>query len=148
VGRILGLDYGRRRIGVAVSDPLGVTAHAVETWKGLRWESVREKIRTLVKELGIERIVVGFPLTLKGEKGRMAREAERFASGLKKKMDVPVILWDERLTSIQAQRVLQTLETRSSRKKEEVDLMASVFILQSYLDRQKSSLAPSQGEES
>jgi len=146
VGRILGLDYGRRRVGVAVSDPLGLTAQPFETWSGLRREEVVESTCILVERMGVERVVVGFPLTLRGERGRMAREVERFADKLSQRIRVPVTLWDERLTSVQAQRFLQQMGEKPSRKKERVDLIASVLLLQNYLDYQKGSWAKSQGE--
>ena len=146
MGRILGLDYGRRRVGVAVSDPLGLTAQPFETWNGLRREEVVESTCILVERMGVERVVVGFPLTLRGERGRMAREVERFADKLSQRIRVPVTLWDERLTSVQAQRFLQQMGEKPSRKKERVDLIASVLLLQNYLDHQKGSWAKSQGE--
>jgi len=141
VGRILGLDYGRRRIGVAISDPLGLTAQPLETWKGLRWEEVTEKICTLIDPLGVERVILGFPLTLAGEKGKMAQEVQKFTTHLQKRISIPITLWDERLTSVQAGRIIHSLDKKPSRKKERVDLIASVLLLQNYLDYQMGPMA-------
>jgi putative Holliday junction resolvase len=147
VGRILGLDYGRKRVGVSVSDPLGLTAQPVETWKGLRCEDVVEKTRILVETMGVERVVVGFPLTLKGKRGHLAREVVRFSAELKRRIRVPITLWDERLTSVQARAVLHQMEEKPSRKKERVDLIASVLLLQNYLDHREETSARNQKEE-
>ena len=140
MGRILGLDYGRRRTGVAVSDPLGVTAQPLVTWSGLCWNDVVEKVRTLISEMGVDRIVVGLPLSLSGKRGRMAREVERFTEHLERRISIPVTLWDERLTSTQARRVIHEIEEKPSRNKEKVDLIASVLLLQNYLDHQKGAM--------
>lgn len=139
MGRILGLDYGRRRIGVAVSDPLGLTAQPLATWTGLRWDEVVEKIFTLVEEMGVERVILGFPMTLKGESGRMAREVRQFAARLERRISIPITLWDERLTSTQSKRIIHAMAGKPSREKERVDLIASVLLLQNYLDYQKGS---------
>ena len=85
VGRILCLDYGRRRIGVAISDPLGITAQPVTTWEGLTWTEAVSQVCSLIEQRDVVEIVVGLPLTLKGDKGKMAKEVERFADGLKKR---------------------------------------------------------------
>ena len=146
MGRILGLDYGRRRIGVAVSDPLGLTAQPLETWVDLDWKEVGERVCTLVVDMGVEKVVVGFPLTLKGTRGRMTQEVERFAATLHRRIQIPVILWDERLTSIQAERFLQQVDEKPSRKKRKVDLIAAVLILQNYLDYLKGASEKDQGE--
>ena len=146
MGRILGLDYGRRRTGVAISDPLGVTAQPLVTWSGLCWNDVVDEVLTLISEMGVERVVVGFPLNLSGSRGPMAREVERFTDHLKQRIGIPVTLWDERLTSTQARRVIHKIQEKPSRNKEKVDLIASVLLLQNYLDCQKGAM-PSRREE-
>jgi putative Holliday junction resolvase len=137
VGRILSLDYGQRRIGVAVSDPLGVTAQPFDTWEGLEFGQVVEKIGSLVHQIGIEKIIIGLPLTLKGEKGQSVKRVEHFAMELRRSISIPVTLWDERFTSIQAKRILHQAEEKPSRRKRKVDLIASVLLLQNYLEFQK-----------
>jgi putative Holliday junction resolvase len=147
VGRILGVDYGRRRIGVSISDPLGLTAQPLDTWKGFNREKVLKEIRTLVEQLGVERVVVGFPLTLKGEEGTMAKEVKRFAAELECQIRVPVTLWDERLTSVEAQRILHRMGEKPSRKKEKIDLIAAVLLLENYLEYRKMASREHRGEE-
>ncbi len=146
MGRILSLDYGQRRIGVAVSDPLGVTAQPLDTWDGLEFNQIVEKIGLLITQLGIEKIIIGLPLTLKGEKGPSVKKVEQFAKRLKRSIAIPVILWDERLTSIQAKRILHQAEEKPSRRKGKVDLIASVLLLQNYLEFQKRSVNTNRGE--
>ena len=147
MGCILGLDYGRRRIGVAVSDELGLTAQPVATWSNLKWEQVVDNICAWIKKRSIERVIVGLPLNLRGEKGHLALEVEQFVGKLKRHISVPVILWDERFTSVQSKRILHTLHQKPSQKKERIDLIASVLLLQNYLDYQRNITARSQGEE-
>jgi putative Holliday junction resolvase len=146
VGRILGLDYGRRRIGVAVSDPLGLIAQPITTWVGLSWGEVGEKVCSLMEAMEVDRVILGLPLTLRGEKGHMAREVEKFSIQLKRQISIPVILWDERLTSVQSQRVIHSMDGKPSRKKASVDLVAAVLLLQSYLDHIKISSERDQEE--
>ena len=146
MGRILGLDYGRRRIGVAVSDPLGLTAQPLSTWVGLSWDEIVEKVGTLIEEMGVERVILGFPLTLKGERGHMAREVEKFGTQLNRQISIPVIFWDERLTSVQSKRIIQTMKEQPSRKKERVDLIAAVLLLQNYMDHLNLSSLSQQEE--
>jgi len=140
VGRILGLDYGRRRIGVSISDPLGVTAQPLTTWSGLCRNDVVDKVLTLIAEMEVESIVIGLPLSLSGKRGPMAREVERFTEHLKQRIGIPVTLWDERLTSTQARRAIHKIQEKPSRNKEKVDLIASVLLLQNYLDYQKGAM--------
>ena len=147
MGCVLGLDYGRRRIGVAVSDDLGLTAQPAATWSNLKWEQVVENICNWIKERSVERVIVGLPLNLRGEKGHLALEVERFVAKLKRHVSVPVILWDERLTSVQSKRILHALHQKPSQKKERIDLIASVLLLQNYLDYQRNIAVGFQGEE-
>lgn len=147
MGCVLGLDYGRRRIGVAVSDDLGLTAQPVVTWSNLKWEQVVENVCNWIKKRNIVGVVVGLPLNLRGEKGHLALEVERFVDKLKEHISVPVILWDERFTSVQSKRILHTLHQKPSQKKERIDRIASVLLLQNYLDYQRNISTRCQGEE-
>jgi putative Holliday junction resolvase len=139
VTRILGLDYGKRRIGVAVSDPLGVTAQPLEIWNARDWNGIFTKVTTLIEEMGVERVIVGFPISLSGERGAMAKEVEKFAQKLHHRVNIPVDLCDERLTSIQAERYLRQMNVKYTKQKHKVDIMAAVIILQHYLDQKKGS---------
>ncbi|MCD6117610.1 Holliday junction resolvase RuvX [bacterium] len=133
MSRIICIDYGRKKIGIAVSDPLGITAQPFDTWYNLKIVQVIEKLKILSKELEISKIVIGLPLTMKGEKGKMASEAERFASMIRKSLNLDVVMWDERLSSRQAIRTLQAMDKKPSRDKKKIDKIAATIILQSYL---------------
>jgi len=137
MARILGLDYGRRRIGIAVSDPMGLIAQPVKTLSILTWEDAVEEISALVEKFEADRIVLGLPLTLRGEIGEMAKEVKRFGETVSRVIDIPILFWDERLTSVQAQRIIIDMNGKIGRKKEKIDRMASVLMLQNYLDYQR-----------
>ena len=133
MSRILGLDIGLKRIGVAVSDPFGVTATPLEFI--LNDEKVFEKINDLIKNYKISKIVIGLPLTLKGEEGEQARYTKEFVENLKNHIpqDIEIIFVDERFTSSLAEKTLS--QTKKKNKKEKIDSLSAVFILQTYLDR-------------
>jgi len=131
---MLGLDHGEKRIGVAVSDELGLMAHPVETYhRRSRAEDV-EYVNKLVHTYDVETIAVGLPKHMNGDLGISAKRVIRFIDELAAKLDVKIVSWDERLTTVMAARILQ--ETTLSRKKRTkvIDQVASVLILQSYLD--------------
>jgi putative Holliday junction resolvase len=133
LSRILGLDIGLKRIGVAVSDPFGVTATPLDFI--LNDQKVFEKINDLIKNYKISKIVIGLPLTLKGEEGEQARYTKEFAENLKNHIpqDIEIIFIDERFTSSLAEKTLS--QTKKKNKKEKIDSLSAVFILQTYLDR-------------
>ena len=135
MGRILGLDFGRRRVGVAVSDLLGITAQPLTTWTGLGETELIQRIVCLIPEMDILAVVVGDPLTPKGERGTMSERVGRFVRRLSQSISVPIHFQDERLTSVEAQRVLRDSGEKPSRNKEAVDRVAAVLILQTFLDR-------------
>jgi putative Holliday junction resolvase len=128
--RILSLDPGKRRIGIAVSDEMGITARGLDTFDRKKGHSFFAHLAALIEEYGIVEIVVGFPLSLSGEKGDAARLAEDLASRIRASFPVLVTLWDERLSSKEAERVLRG----SKSGKETVDKVAATIILQTYLD--------------
>lgn len=147
MGRFLGLDYGRRRVGVAISDALGVTAQPLVTWQQSQWHELVDKIKALIQDQDVEGVILGFPLTLSGDVGRMAREVKRFSTYLSQRISVPVILWDERLTSVQAERSIHAMDQKPSQRKGQIDQLASVLLLQNYLDHQKGCMEKhSEGE--
>ena len=133
MSRILGLDIGLKRIGVAVSDPFGITATPLEFI--LNDGKVFEKINDLIKIYKISKIVIGLPLTLKGEEGEQARYTKEFVENLKNHIpqDIEIIFVDERFTSSLAEKTLS--QTKKKNKKEKIDSLSAVFILQTYLDR-------------
>ena len=133
-GRILGLDVGARRIGIAVSDPLGITAQGINTLHRRNRRHDLSELRKLVAEYGIQEIVVGNPLRMSGQTGAQAEKMADFARHLEDSFELPVHLWDERLSTAEAHRLLDETGIRDSRRKEVIDKMAAVLILQSFLD--------------
>ena len=133
-GRILGLDVGARRIGIAVSDPLGVTAQGIATLHRRNRRYDLNELRKVLGEHEVREIVVGNPLRMSGESGAQAEKMAGFAAQLEQAFSIPVHLWDERLTTAEAHRLLDETGIRDSRRKEVIDKMAAVLILQSFLD--------------
>jgi len=138
-GRILGLDVGTRRIGIAVSDPLGVTAQGLETLQRRNRRYDLNELRKLLAEHEVREIVVGNPLRMSGQSGLQAEKMASFAAHLKQAFSIPVHLWDERLTTAEAHRLLDETGIRDSRRKEVIDKMAAVLILQSFLDARSAN---------
>lgn len=132
--RILALDVGARRIGMAVSDPLGITAQGINTLYRRNRQADFDLLKKVIGEYQIKEIVVGFPLKLSGEKGAQAEKILLFTEELKKRFAGPVHLWDERLTTAEAHRVLDEAFMRHRRRKQVIDQMAAVLILQSFLE--------------
>jgi putative holliday junction resolvase len=136
--RILGLDVGEVRIGVALSDPLGYTAQPLEVINRKK-DKAMERICALVTAHEVQHVVVGFPLQLNGQEGLAAESIQSFTTHLKGRLDIPVTLWDERLSTAQAQRSLIEQGMRRSRRKDTVDKIAAALILQSYLDAKENA---------
>ncbi len=135
--RIIGLDYGSKTVGVAVSDPLLVTAQGVETITRKDENKLRQtlaRIEELCKEYEADRIVLGFPKNMNNSVGDRAEKTLAFKEMLERRTGLSVIMWDERLTTMEAERVLQESGVRREHRKEVIDKIAAVFILQNYLD--------------
>lgn len=144
--RILGLDFGSKTVGVAVCDPLGITAQTVETITRKDENKLRQtlaRIEALIGQYEIERIVLGYPKNMNNTIGERAEKTEEFKLSLERRTGLPVILWDERLTTVAADRVLIESGVRREHRKESVDQIAAAMILQGYLD----SLANGLGED-
>lgn len=136
--RIIGLDYGTKTVGVAVSDALGMTAQAVETIERKEENKLRKtlaRIEALAKEYEAEQFVVGLPKHMNNDIGERAEKAMEFAEMLKRRTGLDVVMWDERLTTVSAERTLIESGVRREYRKQYVDQIAAVFILQGYLDR-------------
>jgi len=133
--RILALDLGARRIGVAVSDPLGITAQGLGTIERRNGHSDMAELQKLVKEYEVGMILVGQPLNMSGQAGIQAQNATAFADQLRRRLSTPVTMWDERLTTAEAQRVLKSSGVGLEKRKQAIDRMAAVILLQSFLDR-------------
>jgi len=138
--RILGIDYGRRRIGLALSDMEGILASPLPTYIRSRSEMHDvAALASLARRHGATRIVVGWPIHMDGSRGEMAKEAERFADQIRQESALPVELLDERLTSTEAERVLLDADLPRQRRRDLRDSLAAVLILQGHLDRRGAS---------
>jgi putative Holliday junction resolvase len=132
--RVLGLDYGDRRIGVAVSDAFGWTAQGVEVIERKPDGSEVDRIGELVREYGVGSIVVGLPKNMNGSVGPRGEICMAFAEQLRQTLSMPVYLWDERLTTVAAERALLEADVSRKRRKQVVDKLAAALLLQNYLD--------------
>jgi putative Holliday junction resolvase len=135
--RILGLDVGEKNIGVAVSDPLGVTAQPVATVRRASREKDLAAIAALVREYGVGEVVVGLPLRLDGREGPEAERIRRWGEHLERHLGLPVRYWDERLTTVEAEQTLLAADLSRRRRRRTVDRTAACLILQGYLDRHR-----------
>lgn len=132
--RILGLDIGSKRIGVSLSDESGTIAQGKEVILRKSNLEVFSRIGELVSEYNVGRIVAGFPVNMDGSEGKKAQEVKSFTEKLKKEVRVPIILWDERLSTAEAQGVLLEADVTRGKRKKVIDKLAAQLILQSYLD--------------
>jgi len=133
--RILGIDYGDVRTGIAVSDPLGITAQALETIKhGENRKMLLNRIEEIIKEYNIAKIVIGYPKNLNGTEGPRVEKTEAFIKKLVDKFGIPVIKWNEWLTTVSAHRDMTFMNVKTKNKKAIVDTLAATHILQNYLD--------------
>ncbi len=140
MGRVLGIDPGTERIGLSLSDARRMVATPHSVVDARVAEAAIEAIVAVVRQEGIEEIVVGLPLGLDGRAGRAAQAAEEFAGRLRGAAGVPVRLWDERLTTVEAERSMVGLGARRRLRRRELDRVAATLLLQSYLDSGKGSL--------
>ena len=134
-GRILAIDYGSRRIGLALSDPLGITAQGLETLEVNSAEEALERLEDLASTYEVSRVVVGIPINMDGSYGEKAEEVAGFARALEKGTGLPVALWDERLTSVAAMRTMHEMGVRTKGRKKDLDRIAATILLQGYLSR-------------
>lgn len=134
--RILGIDYGDVRTGIAISDPLGYTAQGVETiTHGKDEKMLLNKLEEIIKKYSVELIVIGFPINMNATKGPRAEKTEKFIEKLKSRFHLKVEKVDERLTTVAAHRTMTELGISKENKKNIVDTMSATYILQMYLDR-------------
>lgn len=135
--RILGLDYGSKTVGVAVSDPLLITAQGVEIIRRESEGKIRktyQRIEELCKEYEVEKIILGNPKNMNGTEGDRVEKTKEFADAVSRRTGLPVILWDERLTTVSADKVMIESKIRRENRKEFVDEIAAMLILQNYLE--------------
>lgn len=132
--RILALDFGKRRIGLAISDELGITAQGLETVQRTNIREDIQRLAQLISEKSVSLILMGNPLHMSGSESRQAEYARDFASRLSERTGVEVRFWDERLTTVAAQRVLKESGISIQKRARAVDRLAAVILLESYLD--------------
>ena len=135
--RIIGLDYGTKTVGVAVSDALMITAQPLETIERKSANKLRQtlaRIESIIEEYQAERIVLGYPKNMNNTIGERAQKSLEFKEMLERRTGLPVVMWDERLTTVEADRTMMETGIRRENRKEYVDMIAAVFILQGYLD--------------
>ena len=135
--RILGLDFGTKTVGVAVSDELMITAQGVEIIRRKAPTKLRQtlaRIDELVQEYGVEKIVLGYPKNMNNTEGERCERTNEFKEMLEKRTGLEVVLWDERLTTVSADNAMMEMGIRRENRKEYVDEIAAIFILQGYLD--------------
>jgi putative Holliday junction resolvase len=136
-GRALGIDPGSVRIGLALSDGLGITAQPIDYLECVGSRRDLNNISERVREHDVRTVVIGLPLTLAGEEGEAARASRELAEGLERRLPgVRIELWDERLTSVQAERSMVTGKQRRAKRRQRIDSLAAALILQSWLDAQ------------
>ena len=136
--RIMGLDYGSKTVGVAVSDALGLTAQGIEIVRRKSENKLRQtlaRIEEIAKEYGVEKIVLGFPKHMNNDIGERAEKSLEFKEMLERRTGLPVVMWDERLTTVSASRYLNETNTRGTARKGVIDTLSAQIILQNALDR-------------
>ena len=137
IKRIMGLDYGDKTVGVAISDPLGITAQGREIIRRERPDKLRKtcaRIEELIQEYEVEKIVLGLPKNMDGSEGIRVEKTKAFKEMIERRTGLEVVLWDERLTTVAADRYMDEAGIKGDKRKEIVDEIAAVFILQGYLD--------------
>ena len=133
--RIMALDVGSLTIGIACSDALLMTAQGIETIRRTSLENDFNRLRELISEYEVHELVVGMPKNMNGTKGERAEKTEEFVEKMKAVIDLPVTFWDERLSTVMAERQLIAADVSRKKRKSVIDKMAAVVILQGYLDR-------------
>jgi putative holliday junction resolvase len=133
--RVLAIDHGSKRMGIAISDELGMIAQPLEFIPAEPFTAFLDRLKEIIREKQVEQILVGMPRNMDGSYGPAAEQVRQFVLVLKEAITVPVVTWDERLTSAQANRMLIQADVRRNQRKEKVDKTAAAILLQSYLDR-------------
>lgn len=142
--RVLGVDLGEKRIGLALSDELAILASPLEVFEFRDRPAALQHIAEVVKRRQVGEIVVGLPLDMRGSRGVMAEAAEAFADELREALGLPVVCWDERLTTAQAERAMIEADTSRAGRRRQIDMVAAALMLQAYLDLRRNQEAASQ----
>lgn len=138
-GRILALDVGKKRIGLAVTDELGITAQGIETLQRRRIREDLFRLREISQQWNVRLLLVGRPLHMSGDESRQGEYTREFAERVSEHLSVPVVFWDERLTSREAERLMREAGASLEQRKKAVDRMSAVLLLESYLENKKQS---------
>ena len=131
---MLALDVGKRRIGLAVSDPMGITAQGIETLERTRIREDLARLKELAAHWNVRMLLVGRPLHMSGSESRQSEYTKEFAARLGEYLDLPTVFWDERLTSVEAERMLRQAGATLEQRKKAVDRLSAVLLLESYLE--------------
>jgi len=137
MGRILGIDFGRARTGLALSDETQTIASPLQAWERKGQTGLFDYVKGIVAEYAVQQVVVGFPRNMDGSEGEVAEEVKKFKEELANSLRLPVVLWDERLSSVSARRFLKDNKLRTKKDKKVVDTISAVLILQGYLDSRR-----------
>jgi putative Holliday junction resolvase len=135
--RILALDVGKKRIGLAISDELGITAQGLETLQRRRIREDLEALKSIAEQWGVRTLLIGSPRHMSGSESRQGEYTREFAERLEKRLQLPIVYWDERLTSVEAERLLREGGATLEQRKKAVDRMAAILLLDSYLEHQR-----------
>jgi len=141
MGRVIGLDFGAMTCGVAISDPLLITAQGIETIRRTHETKLRKtlaRIEELITEYNVSKCVVGLPKKLDGSEGERAEKTREFAEMIERRTGLEVLMWDERFTTVEASKVLESAGMDHEKKSKVIDKLAAVLILQNYLDYEAS----------
>ncbi|MBR1853199.1 MAG: Holliday junction resolvase RuvX [Lachnospiraceae bacterium] len=148
--RIMGLDFGSKTVGVAISDPLLITAQGVEIIRRKDENKLRQtlaRIEELIVEYEVDELVLGLPKHMNGTEGVRVELTMEFKDKLERRTGLPVVMWDERLTTVAADRTMIEAGIRREHRKEYVDMLAATFILQGYLDKRNNEIGKQTGED-
>ena len=137
--RYLGIDYGTKRLGLAISDEMGIIAGKYGTLESKGPRQNLDRIKTIIEKEQVGKVVIGYPRNMDGSSGETAQKVEAFVEGLKEIVDIPVETWDERLSSVSAEKLLIRGDVRRKKRKKVIDQVAAVIILQNFLDHQNLS---------
>lgn len=132
--RILGIDIGSKRTGIAISDELGITAQGLNTLESENERDLISRLKDIVKSEGVNEVVIGLPLNMNGSAGPQAEKAIKFCDLLKGEIGIPVKLWDERMTTLEVERIMIEADTSRRKRKKKIDKLAAQVMLQSYLN--------------
>lgn len=143
--RVLALDVGKKRIGLAVSDELGITAQGIETLERTRIREDLAKLKEIAERWNVRRVLIGHPLHMSGSESAQSQYTKDFAERLSTYLALPIVFWDERLTSVEAERILRQAAASLNQRKKAVDRLSAVLLLESYLENRRMQAESAQG---